>query len=426
MAEVLGLISSIIAILELSSVVIDYVHKTKSASDDSERLLLEISSINGFLASLKELISRAESQDSWLDTVKSLGTPQGPIAQYDSALKRLEAKLKPVAGWKKAGKVLRWPFEKTEVAEILGSIERQKALFALALANDHIRLSIAIQADITDIKRDVSLLRFGIDELGTDSQDQRMATIYAWLDPLSGEFEKKQVDVFNLKGRQEGACKWLLKTKEFVEWISGTRTHLWCSGAPGIGKTVISSFIIDHLYQDFANNKNVAVVFLYCNYKDSDRQTTRNMMASILHQLSLQATPAVKELVAMYEKHKHRGSQPSLPEVLVSLRSISNCFQNIFVVVDALDEYASDSLDELLEDIQTFSPQAKCFLTSRPNLYVDMNDTFHLTIRADVADIEGYLSSSIAHSITLANLVRKEPTLKTQIVESIVEKANGM
>ena len=426
MAEVLGVVSSIIAILELSGVVIDYVHKAKSASDDSERLLLEISSINGFLASLKELISRAESQDLWLDTVKSLATSQGPIAQYDSALKRLEAKLKPVAGWKKAGKALRWPFEKTEVAEILGSIERHKALFGLALGNDHIRLSMAIQADVDDIKRDVSHLRLGIDELGTSSHDQRMAIIYAWLDPLAGDFEKKQADVFNLKGRQDGVCKWLLKTKEYVEWISGTRTHLWCSGAPGIGKTVISSYVIDHLYQDFANDRDVAVTFLYCNYKDSDRQTTRNMMASILHQLSLQAPPTTKDLEAMYEKHKHWGSQSSLPELLVSLRDISSSFKNMFVVVDALDEYASNSLDELLECIQTLSPQANCFLTSRPNIYVNMNDVVHLTIRADVADIEGYLTSSIAQSSTLANLVRKEPTLKNQIVETVVEKANGM
>ena len=426
MAEVLGVISSIIAILELGGVVIDCVHKTKSASADSERLLLEISSINGFLASLKELISRAESQDLWLDTVKSLGTPQGPIAQYDSALKRLEVKLKPAVSWKKAGKALRWPFEKAEVTEILGSIERQKALFALALGNDHIRLSIALQADVADIKRDLSLLQFGVNELGTNSQDQYMAIIYAWLDPLSGDFEKKQADVFNLKGRQDGVCKWLLKTTEFVEWISGTRTHLWCSGAPGIGKTVISSFVIDHLYQDFANDKDVAVVFLYCNYKDSDRQTTRNMMASVLHQLSLQAPPTAKHLEAMYEKHKHRGSQPSLPEILVALRSISTYFKSIFVVVDALDEYASNALDELLEGIQMLSPQASCFLTSRPNIHVNMNDMIHLTIRAHVVDIEGYLASSIAHSSTLANLVRKEPTLKTQIVETVVEKANGM
>ncbi|KAL8794136.1 MAG: hypothetical protein Q9195_003321 [Heterodermia aff. obscurata] len=426
MAEVLGFVSSIIAILELSGVVINYVHKTKSASDDSERLLLEISGINGVLASLKELISRAESKDLWLDTVKSLGTPQGPIAQYDSALKRLEAKLKPVVGWKKAGKALRWPFEKAEVTEILRSIERQKALFALALGNDHIRLSIAIQADVAGIKDDVSLIRSGIDKLDTNSQDQRMAAIYAWLDPLSGDFEKKQADVFNLKGRQDGVCKWLLMTKEFIEWISGTGTHLWCSGAPGMGKTVISSFVIDHLYQHFGNDKDVAVIFLYCNYKDSDRQTTRNMMASILHQLSLQAPPTAKEIEAMYEKHIHRGSQPSLPEILASLKKFSKYFKTIFVAVDALDEYDSNSLDELLEGIQTLSPQACCFLTSRPNIYVNMNDVVHLKIKADVADIEGYLSSSIAHSSTLTNLVRKEPPLKTQIVETVVEKANGM
>ena len=58
MAEILGVISSILAILEISGTVLEYIHKIRSSSDDCDRILLEISSINGFLSSLKELISR--------------------------------------------------------------------------------------------------------------------------------------------------------------------------------------------------------------------------------------------------------------------------------------------------------------------------------------------------------------------------------
>lgn len=426
MAEVLGAISSIIAILELSGTIIDYVHKIKSASADCDRILLEISSVNGFLSSLKELIMRAESQSIWLETVKSLDSPTGPISQYETSLKRLELKLKPVIGWKKAGKAVRWPFEKAEILEILGNIERQKTFFILALENDHVRLSLAIEANVADIKNHLSYIRSGINELGTGSQEQQMAVIYAWLDPLSGDFEKKQAHLFNLKGRQDGVCKWLLETYEFKNWISGAYSTLWCSGAPGIGKTVISSFVIDYLFRKFETSNDVAIVFLYCDYKDSDKQTTRNMMASILRQILLQLPQISSDLKAMYDKHKHRGSEPSLSEILMHLRLESTVFKTVFVVVDALDENAHDSLDELLTSIQAISPRAHCFFTSRPNIHLNVNDIVHLKIEANAADIEGYLNSRIEQSVSLAKLVHKEPTLKDHVVSTIIEKANGM
>ena len=321
---------------------------------------------------------------------------------------------------------MRWPFEKTEILEILGGIERQKTLFMLALQNDSASLSLRIEAGVSEIKSEVSRLRSGFDEMTITSRDDRMATIYAWLDPLAGDFEKKQADVFNLEGRQDGICNWLLKTQEFVDWSSGVNKILWCTGNPGIGKTIVSGWVIDYLNQEYRHNPATAIVFLYCNYKDSDRQTVRNMMASVLHQLALQQPRIAKALEFMFEQHKHRNSQPSLAELQEYLGNASKGFEKIIVVMDALDEYSLNSLPDLLTRIQALSLYTYCFLTSRPNLNLDLEDLIQLKIEADVTDIENYINGRLETSKVLTSMIRKDLSLRTQIVETVIGKAKGM
>src|SRR5450755_1600435 len=98
----------------------------------------EISSVSGVMFSLKNLLSDDESEEAWAMTSRSLAVANSPLAQFQSALERLSAKLAPARGMSKAGKSLIWPFNKVEVMEILSTIERQKTLFMLALQNDHV------------------------------------------------------------------------------------------------------------------------------------------------------------------------------------------------------------------------------------------------------------------------------------------------
>lgn len=135
--EALGVAANVVGILQLTVAVIKYLNEVKGASKDGSRILIEISSLYGLLLSLKELVDRADSGESWTTTVKTLGEPNGPLAQFKSTSERLETHLEPVAGWRKAGRALTWPLQKGEVSDILHTIERQKALFILAIQNDH-------------------------------------------------------------------------------------------------------------------------------------------------------------------------------------------------------------------------------------------------------------------------------------------------
>jgi hypothetical protein len=145
MADPLSISASIIAILQLTGTVVQYLNDAKGASEDRQRILAEISSISGVLFLLKDLAERAQWEEGWSMTIKSLNLPGGPLEKFKMMLQKLTSKLKPAEGVKKVGKALIWPFQKGEINEILSTMERQKTFFNLALQNDHMYVNDRIQ-----------------------------------------------------------------------------------------------------------------------------------------------------------------------------------------------------------------------------------------------------------------------------------------
>lgn len=132
----LSITASITALLGLTSTVITYLNDVRGASEDRGRILSEIASVNSIIFILQDLAD--QQNDTWSSTFQSLNLPNGPLDQFRMALERLASKLAPSATpLKKLGNAMAWPFQKGEIKEILGSIERQKALLTLARQNDH-------------------------------------------------------------------------------------------------------------------------------------------------------------------------------------------------------------------------------------------------------------------------------------------------
>ena len=138
MAEVIGVVGSIVGILQLTGVVVGYLNSVKEASNDCNRLMVEISSTSGLLHGLKALLAELETDETtWSATIRSLASPNSPLDQLRATLERLSKHLKPLAGLKLVGRSLVWPFKKGEVKDILRAVERQKNSLILALQNDH-------------------------------------------------------------------------------------------------------------------------------------------------------------------------------------------------------------------------------------------------------------------------------------------------
>ena len=254
MSDPLSAAASIITVVQLAATVVRYLKDVRDASKDRNTLLIEISSVTGLLSSLKDL---AEVDETYSSLLKTLSVSNGPLAQFQEAIEKLARDLAPISGPREVGKSFAWPFKKVETKGIIDSIERQKALFSLALQCDHLSghptvfyssleaclrishrtLSREMKRDLVSVVNGIASLQISADILVQRSRSETETKILEWLS--ASQHEKKHRDV--CKQRIGNTGEWFLRSEEFCNWRSAQSENvLWCHGIPGVGKTVLS------------------------------------------------------------------------------------------------------------------------------------------------------------------------------------------
>jgi len=138
MAEAIGVVGSVISIVDLCSKILTHIRQTKDGKSEQQNLLNEVKSVKIFLVKFSEDIEdNAHLQDSHSKTVKLLLSSEGPLKRLELLLRGLLLKLTPEEGWKKYRSALTWPLEHSQVKDALFTIERCKSWISLALQNDH-------------------------------------------------------------------------------------------------------------------------------------------------------------------------------------------------------------------------------------------------------------------------------------------------
>ena len=115
-----------------------------------------------------------------------------------------------------------------------------------------------------------------------ETKERKRAAIINWLSPLG--FQARQAELYNQCRQQNVSAPGLLTSLEFKTWTSGTPWRLQCVGEPGTGKTFLCALVVQHLKEMF-KNRNVPILCIYLNYKESNIQTLDNLIASLLKQL---------------------------------------------------------------------------------------------------------------------------------------------
>ena len=137
MPDPLGITGSIIAVLQLTASIIEYLKAVHDAHKDRIKFLSEVSVLHHLLAVLQNRVEKAnDSNDPWFAQVRELGVERGPLDRLKSHLEHLESKLKPASGLRAVGRSLTWKFDKADIESIISSIERTKMLVSLALTDD--------------------------------------------------------------------------------------------------------------------------------------------------------------------------------------------------------------------------------------------------------------------------------------------------
>ena len=134
----LSVTASVIAVLQLTGVVITYLNDVKDAPKECQQCTIEASNLQNLLINLRYRLEQGQTGDPWFTAVRTLNVENGPLNQYKQALEQLQSKVDAGNGAKRMKRQLVWKFSKAEVAGILARMERLKSLVSIALEMDHL------------------------------------------------------------------------------------------------------------------------------------------------------------------------------------------------------------------------------------------------------------------------------------------------
>lgn len=433
MAEALGVAGSIAGLLALSGKILEYLLAVKDSPSEQNRLMTEVLSTKLILDSLKVTVESAKAgTGAWSSTIRLLNEDKGPLNLLQTEFASILEGLRRAASAKGADKLantLFWPFKRNDIEARLRFIERQKILLALAWGNDHMALSKEIQSETHAIHSHVKELGIKVAEIHSSlvqsQEDNSLKGIIDWITPLNPTSEHSNF----IHRRQEGTGQWLLISDEYQSWSNNKGKTLFCPGIPGAGKTILTAVVVDDLWKMYQHDTSVGIAYLYFNFKRHREENARDIFASLLKQLCPQRPPLPDTIKSLHEKHLRHKDQPTFKEIFETLQSVVGLYSRVFILVDALDECRVDdgTRMKLLDHI--FKLQNDCginfFATSRhiPEIECRFTGSISHEVRATDPDMRAYVNARMP---TLGAFVQRDLNLQEEIVDAIVQSAQGM
>ena len=181
--------------------------------------------------------------------------------------------------------------------------------------------------------------------------------------------------------------------------------------------------MIDSLYGQ-AKGRGLGVAWLYCDYLAQQEQTAINIMGAILRLLVGREIP--EEIRETFQ----RGGSLLLTDLKRMLKIAIASLVQVFICIDALDEWQSGDLPELLEclrDVVRESPKTRIFLTGRPHVEKTVQRYFTkavvISITPDQGDIRDYLEKRLSRDVEPGAM---SEDLRADIVKIIMGQMSDM
>jgi hypothetical protein len=255
--------------------------------------------------------------------------------------------------------------------------------------------------------------------------DAELASFLAWLTPV--DYASQQSDFSRL--RQEGTGQWLLESPEFNTWVENERQTIFCPGILGAGKTIITSVVVENLQNRFRSNPDVAIAYIYCNFRRQFEQNVEELFLNILKQFTDRQPFLPPPLKTLYDDHKKTRTRPSLPEIFTALQFVISMQSKALIIIDAIDECQSSdgcrtSFLSGLFNLQKLH-KVNLLVTSRfiPEIIDQFQGCVSLEIRARSEDVNSYLEGRMGQ---LPSFVHRNRGLRDQITNSISDAVDGM
>jgi ankyrin repeat protein len=253
-----------------------------------------------------------------------------------------------------------------------------------------------------------------------------------YLDSL--RFDQIDARHATIKTARAGACRWLLGTSEYQDWleinkISEHHGFLWIKGKPGTGKSTLMKFAYANAKETMTDT--IIISFFFNARGELLEKSTFGMYRSLLVQL-LEKVPELQSLfdflgsTAPNNGDLHRWNIEMVKDIFG--RAINNLGSRCLTCfIDALDECEEDEVREM---VAFFEYLGQLTVSSRIRFHVCFSSRHYpyITIEKGVQLI---LEGQEGHRQDIANYLHSElkaerSKLVDQIKAEILDRASGI
>ncbi|KAL7780126.1 hypothetical protein CFE70_010148 [Pyrenophora teres f. teres 0-1] len=142
-----------------------------------------------------------------------------------------------------------------------------------------------------------------------------------------------------LKGRVREVCLWVLESDKYARWKTASASILWLYGRPGSGKTVISTVILQDLLESCTSRSTGISAHFYFSFRSVQMRSPEALLRSLVCQLSQNCIRMPASLDTLFALRDNDQGLPSPQTLLDVLRQMILGFPQVFILVEALDEY---------------------------------------------------------------------------------------
>jgi ankyrin repeat domain-containing protein 50 len=188
-------------------------------------------------------------------------------------------------------------------------------------------------------------------------------------------------------------------------------------------------------------NDKVGVAFAYFKYDSPASQHPSQVVSTFIKQLCWKKEQIPQYLLDFYHTYDWDVRIPAFDKYKDNFFRLAKSFDQIFVVVDALDEcqqeeqngiFNREQIINFIFDLTDGTPCAKVFLTSRRE--TDIRDalarhqtpTIQIEVRNVTEDINAYVNDHVEYLLKVKKLKLGKPILKEKIVKMLVANAERM
>lgn len=252
-----------------------------------------------------------------------------------------------------------------------------------------------------------------------------------WISPY--DFRQEQDEIFSKY--KEGSCDWFFNSAEYQKWLRVSGSILFCPGLPGVGKTVLTSAIVNRLssypnYPTGLQRIGIAYVFLHHYRCEHDGEDT--VIASLLQQLIRGCFPLPEWLM------KTTGSGRTYlcdtdNGIWEYMTSVCQHYDRVFILLDGVDEYDGRSgygrkeTGRLLSNLIDLSKElgVSIFATSRPDdaTVLALRHWTSLEVPSNTEVVKRLLSTRLA---ILPAVIQQDESLQRHIHEKVSKASNGL